>query len=227
MFDFYLNMQIKIREKQNIVPIKLDYQNNSNSRFVLNNLIKNDVFVKNNINFNGLNPDEILKPFAKFGISEYKKLTAKQIEALRSSLSEKLIKDRDAVITLSDIVKQNLEKMHPNGYVFVPIGRSAAVIGKALEYQGTDVKYCPMSNLARGFKRKKFKNLISELPTEKISIYKDYLDSINLSIDMIKESNKAYVITDFVNSGDTLKNFQILLSHPEINIYSKIQYLKV
>lgn len=216
-------MEIRINNKQNIYPPALNYQKLQNNRCFWNNSINNDIFIKNKTSFTGLNPEEILKPFTKFGIAEYKKLHPEQIKALRESLSEKLIKDRDAVILLSDDVNQNLKKMYPNGYTFISIGRSPAVIGKALEYQGIDVKYCPISELSSSMFNAK--DMILKFKQEKVIKYKNYLDSIGLSSEEIKKSKKSYIFVDYTKSGDSLKIFKVLLERPEIGISSNnVQY---
>lgn len=173
-------MQINVLNKQNIFTSKSNYQTNMQSqRF---NSIKCNAFMKNNPAFTGiipkkifkpfhklfiktpfpsieLNPEKILKLFKQFSIADYKQLTIEQIEILRNNLSKELIKARDVTMIFSANIKSKLNKEYPNGYIFVSIGRSPAVIGKALEYQGIEVKYCPISYLKkisfRNFRTKK------------------------------------------------------------------------
>ena len=218
-------MEIKIRNNQNIYRSSLKPQNMLKNGCFSNNSLKNDVFVKRNIAFKGLNPNDILRPFEKFGIAEYKKLIPEQIEALRASLNKELIENRNITIAFSNIVKTNLDKAYPKGYVFIPVGRSPAVIGKALEYQGVDVKYCPISlnkpMFGRGNDLEKF-----IFNSAKIAEYNKYLTSINLSRREIKNSNKVYVFADYTHTGKSLKGFKEILEGSEIKIKSANVFYK-
>ena len=71
-------MEIKIRNNQNIYRTNLSPQNVQKNGYFSNNSLKNDVFEKANVTFKGLNPEEILKSFEKFEITEYKKLIPEQ-----------------------------------------------------------------------------------------------------------------------------------------------------
>jgi len=222
-------MEIKIRNNQNIYRTNLSPQNVQKNGYFSNNSLKNDVFEKANVTFKGLNPEEILKSFEKFEITEYKKLIPEQIEVLRDGMSERLIKDRNAGIVIGDIIKDCLEKTYPNGYVLCIIGRSLTVPVKSLEHRGMrDIKYCPFttSRIGKPAPNGLFKDIISGLPTEKVSKYGEYLKSIGLSPTEIEKSQKTYVFTDYTGSGDTLKNFQILLERPEIGINSNNVHYK-
>lgn len=222
MFYFLKVMQISLLNKPNIFIQKTSYLPNYQTNVKKQKFNStNDMFVKTHPAFTG-NIEELLIPFHKFEIAEYRSLRTQKIQEMRSQIDSRLIEHRNAAIILSNIVKKNLDKLYPNGYVFASIGRSPAVIGKALEYQGNKVKYCPISNLGRvpsvydGFLDK-----VSNLPTEKVQKYKEYLNSINLTEQEIKNTQNTYVFTDFCGSGDSLKNFQLLLERPEINLKSE------
>ena len=60
--------------------------------------------------------------------------------------------------------------------------------------------------------------VICYIPTSKILKYKEYLDSIGLTAETVKNSKKAYVFTDHTDTGDTLWHFQRILEYPEIGI---------
>ena len=221
-------MEIKIRNNQNICRTSSNFKTARKNGYFSDNSLKNDVFVKRNVGFTGLNPEKILEPFEKFGTAEYKKLVPKQIEILRASLSEELIEDRNAAIALSNIVKTNLDQAYQNGYVLISIGRSPTVIGKALEYQGADLKYIPISGLGREGEYGNFVDKISDLPAGEIYRYRKYLRSIGISTGTIKNTKKTYIFTDYTLSGDSLRNFQLLLERPEIDIKStNVAYMSI
>lgn len=211
-------MQINVLNKQNIFTSKSNYQTNvQNQRF---NSISNDVFIKTQPAFTSINPLKILTSFEKFDISEYKSLEQNQIFALRRFISKKVQENKNVILDFSNIIKTNLNAKYPEGYVFVVIGRSHAVIGKALEYQGIDVKYCPMSNL-RYFDNNLFKEkLLSEKMKGGLLSYNKYLKEIKLSEEEIKKNNKKYIFTDYTRTGTSLINFKYLINSPEINISS-------
>lgn len=210
-------MQINLLNKQNIFITKSNYQTGiTKSKF---NSINNDAFMKTQPSFTSVNPIEVLKPFEKFGIAEYKKLTAQQIKDLRNNLNPELIKDRNAIITLSKVIKKTLDKEHPEGYVFVSIGRSPAIIGKALEYQGVDVKYCPISSLGEYYFLEKHHNKIPVMEN-RLSGYYDYLKSIGLSKEKIKNDTKKYIFTDYTSTGKSLEAFANIMNHPKIDIHN-------
>lgn len=220
-------MQVNLLNKPNIPIPKPNYQTDMQNQML--NSVNYDVFIKSKISFTGINPVEILNDFEKFGIIEYKTLSKQKIEALRDSLSSdtRLIKARNAAIILGNTVKTNLDKIYnPNKYVLISIGRSPAVIGKAIEYQGVDVRYCPISEIGNIDLGYEFKDVISYLESEKVSKYNEYLKSVNLSNDKIKQSNKTFIFTDHSPSGQTLKNFRILLERPEIGIKAENVHYK-
>lgn len=233
-------MQVNLLNSQNIFIPKQNYQTRvQEQRF---NSVKNDAFMKNNPTFTGLstlkilkpfqklfvknqslstelNPETILKPFKQFGIPEYKQLTIEQIEALRSNLSRELIKARDVTMIFSANIKSKLNKEYRNGYVFVSIGRSPAVIGKALEYQGIDVLYAPISHLGKypseTFEQKK----LAKIKPKLLEYYK-YLSNIGLSREKIQNNDKIYVFADYKGRGGSFKNFKAMMKSNEININS-------
>ncbi|MDD3722657.1 MAG: hypothetical protein PHW92_09245 [Lutibacter sp.] len=201
-------MEIRIRQKQNIYIPDLRCQKFMKSASFKTDSVTEDKFVRNEINFTGLNPRRILRRFRQFGIKEYERLSEPELKALRTLVDSdgKLCLDRNVIILFSKIVKDNLDKMYPNGYVFVSIGRSPAVIGKALECQGVDVRYCPISELRYSFPPE-------DVLKKRTEPYKKYLESIGLSPDEIeKHPEKTYVFVDYEFSGTTLKNFERLFT---------------
>lgn len=216
-------MQVNLLNSKNIYNLTQNYQANTQKQKF--NSVKNDVFLKQP-SFNGLNPEEIFRRFSIFDIAEYKKLLPLEIKIIRENMDYKLMIDRNAAIVLSKAVRANFDEVYPNGYVFVSIGRSPAVIGKSLEYQGINVKYCPISELGKKPSgRPGFFDNISILPSKTVHKYKEYLNKIGLSMEEIKNSANTYVFTDFCGTGNSLKLFQTLLERPEIGIKSNnVQY---
>lgn len=99
------------------------------------------------------------------------------------------------------------------------------IVGKALEYQGYDVYYCPISNL--GHTQKNRASVILDLPSDKVNTYKEYLDSIGMSKEKIQNSKKTYICTDY-GGGCSIGFFKQLLERPEIGINSEnVQYKKL
>lgn len=215
-------MEIKIRNNENIYRANLSTQNVQKNGHFSNNSLKNDVFVKSNIAFTGIHPVEVLTRFEKIGITEYKQFNAQEIDVLRNYIlrEKEFIQDRNSIIVLGNIVKTNLDKKFPNGYVFGSIGGTPAFVGKVLELQGIDVKYCPISGIGKRLLLGGFEDYVSDLPSGKVSKYNEYLKNINLSNEEIKKSKKTYIFADHTCTGNSLKNFQILLERPEIGIKS-------
>ena len=215
--------------------MRINYQNN--------NIIAPNAFNKNNASKTNLscsapnnlktdtisfssNYSSILNKFETLGIKEYNSLNPKEVKNLRKILSDEQIEIRDSVIKLTKIVKNNLEQMSPDGYTFVSIGRSPDVIGKALEFQGADVKCCPISNLRFDFYAD---DLLSEPKYgPKLDLYKNYMDNIGLSSEKINNGKKKICFVDYTSSGSSLKNFQRLLESKKINLKSpNIKYLSL
>lgn len=180
------------------------------------------------ISFSGLHTPTILRKVETFGLKEYNALTKNEIKTLRNSLDEKLIRDRDTIIMLAEIVKKNLEKKFPEGYVFVSIGNSPNIIAKALEHQRVDVKYCPVSELK--MEQSDFIHNIKNRGTYQrgLEVYKNYLDEIGLSQKDINDSNKKICFIDYTFTGNSLKNFETMLNSPEIKLNSpKFKFLSL
>lgn len=180
------------------------------------------------ISFSGLSAHTILSKVETFGVKEYNALTKNEIKTLRNCLDENLIKDRDTIIMLTQIVKKNLEKTFPEGYVFVSIGNSPDIIAKTLEHQGLDVKYCPISEL-----KIEQNDFIDKIKTSSafqrgLEVYKNYLDEIGLSHKKINDSNKKICFVDYTFTGNSLKNFEIMLDSPAIKLNSsKFRFLSL
>ena len=167
---------------------------------------------------------QILKRSDAFGVEEYKNLTEKEKELLRKATGPHFRDSRDIydiirftayknnALVLGKAYEKKLDALYPEGYVFVSIGRSPSLIGKFLEFQGKDVKYCPMSGIGSGA------IMFNGFSESFVKGYNKYLDSIGLTKEFVAKSHKPIVFTDFADTGRTLIRFEELLSHPEIAI---------
>ena len=160
--------------------------------------------------------EEIFNRAIVFGKEEYKNLSNADIAILRE-YQKFFLEDRSINYVFSFITKFGKvfsERMHekfPNGFTFVSVGRSPAFLAKYMEFQGEDVKYCPISNMRFGFEQESF-------TPHFVETYKKYLDSIGLTKEMVKNAQKPIIIADYNYEGHSLKNFKSLMSLPEIGI---------
>lgn len=105
----------------------------------------------------------------------------------------------------ANCIKDTLNNKYGEGnYIVIPIGRSLSSIVKNLGYKiGEDnVKLLPMSSAGR------FLDL--EKCDEDFGILTDYLDSIGLSKDNVKKSDKQYIFIDYCCSGRSLQGAENL-----------------
>lgn len=196
--------------------------NNSTDKPIFSGQISNtvDIFTRSQ--------DGILqKAFSKLrkiNISEYKSLTDLEKQVLRQEIAK--IKNLNTKV---EVLKEDI-KIHQfitetiikafdieygrGKYVIIPIGRSLSSIGKLLEFKiGEDsVKNIPLSNLSI-FDPKQHNQVDQWSKIADVEAYKRYLASIGLSREKIENSNKQYIIMDYVFSGKSLKNaYKILTS---------------
>lgn len=172
---------------------------------------------------------EIFNRSKEFGVNEYANLTKSELEILRKVTSGAFDDDEDILGFVNFVYQMDrtqkigaayskkLDELYPNGYTLVTVGRSPSLLGKYLEFQGKDVKYVPISNIRE----------VEIFPSAVVQNYKNYFDSIGLTKEFIDKSETPIVITDFVDSGLSMKNFEKLLAHPEIGILAseKVQFL--
>lgn len=157
--------------------------------------------------------ENILNRNIVFGPKEYKNLSKEDLSVLREfqhTFSE--ADDYHSIGTIrwfATIFSKGIHKKYPEGFTLVAIGRSPAFLSKYLEFQGEDVKYCPISNIS---------SRCTEFSPYFVQTYKKYLDSIGLTADSAKTTEKPIIATDYVYSGGTWRNFLKLLSLPEIGI---------
>ena len=144
-----------------------------------------------------------------FGPNEYKNLSKTDLITLRKF--GEFFKGSNVtrfILDFGEMFSNQIHNKYPEGFVFVSVGRSPAFLGKFLEFQGEDVKYCPISGLSRCDK-------ISQNFIEK---YKKYLDTIGLTKEFVENSQKPIIISDYTNTGLSLYRFEAFLALPEIGI---------
>lgn len=185
--------------------------------------LEHDVLIKSLQN----NP---LNNFERFTIKEYLKLRPQQLQVLRKEYSK--IQDVNLYnqyeithdVTAS-CTKAVLDKFFgESNYVVIPIGRSLSSIGKVLGYKigENNVKNIPLSNAKRY-------NIWADLhhdayETKEIEMFTQYLKSIGLDEDVVKNSGKKYVLTDYCSTGYSLsgakKLFKFIFGKDNENIFA-------
>lgn len=163
---------------------------------------------------------KVLSKYKKLGPEEYENLSEQELKVLKQYADEFTDNNStyvDLAILFGTLYSNRLHEQYPDGYTFVSVGRTPALIAKYLEFQGVNVKYCPISAIRT--------DDIDFSPEYK-QLYKKYLDSIGLTKDSVEESAEPVIITDFTFSGNSLLNFKNLLASPEIGIEEgeKVKY---
>ena len=207
------------------------YQNyHNNSQYLIQNNINcpiyntsSDQYLKNKatqIAFTAIPKESELKTAVEnilnrsivFGPKEYKKLSNEELSIMREYrkyFENTDLKNIPNMLYISKLFSEGIHKQYPNGFTLVSIGRSPAFLAKYLEFQGADVKYCPVSNLS---------SIRLRVTPDFIQAYKKYLGSIGLTADFVETTEKPIIFTDFVFDGDTLRNFKSLLALPEFDM---------
>ena len=156
--------------------------------------------------------ENILNRSIVFGPKEYKNLSKEELSVLRDYQKYFVnadLKNIPNMLYIAKLFSEGMHQQYPNGFTLVSIGRSPAFLAKYLEFQGEDVKYCPVSNLS---------SIRLRVTPDFIQAYKKYLDSIGLTADFVETTEKPIIFTDFVFDGDTLRNFKSLLALPEFDM---------
>ncbi len=152
--------------------------------------------------------DSIMKAEKRFSIEDYKKLSRREKDFYRkicNYIDSDISRITNENIILAESIKNDLdEKYGKNNYVFISLGTSPAAIGRYLELNGIETKYLPLSEL-------KFANENEIAKKEKYNNYKKFLDSQNLTKEIIDSSDKKYVVFDFANTGRSMQVFERLM----------------
>ena len=149
----------------------------------------------------------------KYTIDWYKEITPDKKNIIKQRANEYIYnnpeylhyeKPFNHVLQYNDItancIKDTLNNRYGEGnYVVIPIGRSLSSIGKDLGYKigENNVKSLPMTNAGRFLELEKC--------NEDFSLLTNYLDSIDLSKENVKKSNKQYIFIDYCCSGRSLQ----------------------
>lgn len=202
------------------------YPNNSKNNYYLQK--KPSSFAAPTTNFQG-NPINRLSDFftlpnnklKTYSINDYKNLTTfdKKILRLEYKLNtlynRKFYKNTEAIHDgLTDFMKTSLDNKYGEGnYVVITIGRSLSSIGKVLGYKigEENVINLPLSNATRF----STPNSIKEIKQTEIEGLKQYLDSVGLTKENIKNSDKKFILTDYCFSGQSLKATKNLFKSDE------------
>ncbi len=138
----------------------------------------------------------------KISISEYKKLSKIEKEKIKKNCNKLEIAAAKANAELGIILKNKLDKDYgKDNYVFISIGRSPALIARAMEFMGVEVKYLPISKL-RGMSKYDIPMGFSGL--EYFEGYKDYLREQNI---LGRDDDKKLLFYDYTFSRKSLKIF--------------------
>lgn len=164
-----------------------------------------DVFEKNEKGV--LNSKAFDRKQDKLEISEYLSIgkTEKVFIDEKGPLDSYLAAHENAAMGIK--YKEYLDEIYGEGnYVFISIGTSPSLIGKALECMGVETKYLPMSGL-------KDENLDIETfcllnPMEN---YADFLKAQDITRKRVQNSTKHFVFCDYTDTGKTLERFQYIM----------------
>ena len=142
---------------------------------------------------------------------EYINLTQKQKFILNQIVPDFVNDDVETNYAIAKLVKKYFEEKY-NGlkdFTILAIGRSLASICETLYHMGADVRFLPMSGM-------KYFEQFNVTP-DKMKRYRDYLNSIALTKDKIKQNqNRDYVIVDYTRSGRSLENAYKFLTNSEL-----------
>ena len=200
-------------------------QSNKTTPFVQKSNQQGDVFVS----FKGdVFPNRILQNKMKFDISDYKKLSPKEIEEIKNTKCEDVDRKRaETNIELAIELKESLDKEYGEGnYVFECIGTSPAPIARVFEFMGVETHYIPISEL-RNVKQYRLHEIINNNPWSK-KHYENYLNQQGINSEMLKDNNKHYLFFDYTYSGNSLNLFKEMLQD-EFNIpeSNRIEYISL
>lgn len=207
--EYYLNYKKSNSELQ---------RSSLNNSVCLKGNINCDKYIKN-VSFTSSLPDihlvnavqSIFDRSIVFGPKEYKLLSSAELNVLREygkHFTEENSKIVNFILDFGKLFSNRVHEKYPNGFIFVSVGRSPAFLAKYLEFQGKEVKYCPISNIRH----------YTEFLPYFVQKYKKYLDSIGLTNEFVQKTQKPIIITDYTYWGGTLDNFSDLLAMPQIGI---------
>ncbi len=155
---------------------------------------KSEKFIQRAANF-------VLRKYKKFTPQDFKSLNKVERGILERASSEYYDDAYVAVVDASKLMKKYFDtKYGSDGYVFVSIGRSLEAFANAMGYMGVQSKVLPISGL-HGYSGG-YRKIISQ---EGFSNYSDYMKQIGIDAQVIKESGKKYIFSDYSYYGDTMR----------------------
>lgn len=175
-----------------------------------------DTFVKEAKNEEKELPKSI-KRTRKFDILEYKILPSKEKAKIRESIPKKIKTAAEETIFIGNYVKDYLDKTYgKDKYIFACIGTSPSGLGRFMEFSGVETKYFPITKFGGDayFTRKSM-----DMNKKGVEKYVSFIHKQGLSSKKLRKSDKTILFVDYAETGNTLKNFKILLQEGA-NIYS-------
>lgn len=176
---------------------------------ITNNLKKQPNYIKTCYTI--LNP---IKSMTKFS---YATLSSQTKENLVLSSPRRIIELAKSACCLAENIKIGLDsKYGDKNYTLISLGRSMSAICEIVQDLGGNVKFIPLSTM----------KIRTNYSDDSIKVLKNYLESIGLTKKSIeKDPRHKYILFDYANSGESLKNASILLTRcdllgPQRNIES-------
>ena len=141
------------------------------------------------------------KPYRE---SNYSKLSYPALEAAREQCCEAgYVVDENLHYT--DMLKKSLDEYYgKDKYTFVSVGRSPSTIARCISKRGVPTIYCPISNLGN----EQYKDARGTFFFHR---YLNYLKSLGLKPDEVAKSSRKFLVYDYTQSGESLRNFEKIL----------------
>ena len=137
---------------------------------------------------------------------------------IRNNVPERLLELARMNCFCAAKAKANLDKKYGEGkYVLIAMGRSIASIAELMEKMGAQVRIIPISCL-------RSVEYIDDCVTQNgKKVYKEFLETKGLSGDILRSNpEKKYILADYTNGGQSLKNAEKLLR----DIFGNVPNLK-
>ncbi len=178
-----------------------------NNSFKGNTAISEDTFIRTTpITQNPFESDK-----RKFEISDYKALSKKEIEEIKTKFcSKEEIKIARRDVKIARNLKRHLDKEYGEGnYIFECVGTSPSTIARVFEFMGVETHYLPITGLRARNKITVESAILRN--KEGRSAYSEFLKSQGVDKKSIKNSDKIHIFYDYTATGDSLKLFREIL----------------
>lgn len=152
---------------------------------------------------------ELLKPFysskKRFSAKDYEKLSDSEVSKIKDLCPDSIKDVVDDNVILGSKFKESLdEKYGKDGYIFVSIGTSPALLAKFFEFSGVETKYLPISNLENASYDKK-------LIKKEFDNYRQFLSQQGIDKKQLEKGNKKAIFYDYTHTGLSLNRFKDLM----------------